>query len=105
MSIINPHPSEPHSFAVSLHATHEETTSGVKHRALTECGHNDVLMEYIIPLLQNHHISADALSRRKDILESLKLLNTSVQQSPYPKADKTQKGNFAEIFLANTLAQ
>ena len=103
MSIIFPHPNEPHSFAVSLHATDEKTTSGTEHRALTECGHNDVLVEHMIPALQNHHISADALARRKDLLQSLRLLDASVQQSPFPRADKTRKGNFAEVFLAEYL--
>ena len=53
--------------------------------------------------LQKHHISPDALERWKDLIQSLKIANVPVSPSPYPQNTTTQKGNFAEVFLAEYL--
>lgn len=103
MPIISQHPSGAHPFAISLQSNDADTASGIPHRALTENGHNDDLLNYIVPIMQTHHISADALRRRLDLIASLRIANAPALLSPYPKADKTQKGNFAEVFLAEYL--
>ena len=102
-NIINDHPTGTHPFAVSLLFTDGTTVSGVAHRKLEENGHNDVFLDFMVPALQNHHISPDALERRKDLMQSLKIANIPMPLSPYPQDAKTQKGNFAEVFLAEYL--
>lgn len=101
--ILNAHPTGAHPFAVSLVSTDGTTASDINHRMLEENGHIDTLVDFMVPALQNHHISAIALERRKDLLESLGIHNAPTLPSPYPHTDKTRKGNFAEIFLAEYL--
>jgi hypothetical protein len=105
MSIINQHPVGLHPFAISFSSTDEDTLSGVAHRELLENGHNDVLLEYMLPVLEKHHISFDALKRQKDLIDSLRIANAPTIMSPYPQNLTTQKGNFAEIFLAEYLSE
>ena len=103
MSIINQHPDGTNPFAVSLVSTDCMTTSGVEHRELEEKGQNDVLLEHMTSALQKHHISPDALRRHKELIDSLRIANLPMIRSPYPQNLTTQKGNFAEIFLAEYL--
>ena len=104
MSIINQHPDGINPFALSLVSTDCMTTSGVAHRALEENGHSDILLEYMKDVLQKHHISPDALQRHIDLITSLKIANLPTPRSPYPQNPTTQKGNFAEVFLAEYLS-
>lgn len=104
MSIVNQHPDGINPFAVSLVSTDCMTTSGVAHRALEENGHNDILLKYMEIALQKHHISQDALQRHMDLITSLKIANLPILRSPYPQTLTTQKGNFAEVFLAEYLS-
>jgi hypothetical protein len=102
-NIINNHPSGIQPFAVALSSTDIITTSGVAHRQLEENGNNEVLLDYIVPALQQHHLSSEALKRRKDLIKSLRIVNVTSPPSPYPQNASTQKGNFAEVFLAEYL--
>lgn len=102
-NIINDHPTGTHPFAVSLLSTDITTACGVAHRKLEENGHNDVFLDFIVPVLQTHHISLDALERRKDLIQSLRIANAPIPPSPYPQNTTTRKGNFAEVFLAEYL--
>lgn len=101
--IIKNHPTGMHPFAVSLLSTDNVTTSGVDHRELEENGRNDVLLEYMESALKEHHIDPDALERHIKLINSLRIANLPMIRSPYPKNPTTQKGNFAEIFLAEYL--
>ena len=101
--IINDHPSGIHPFSVSLRAEDVTTVNGVDHRELTENNHNDILLDYMVSALQRHHISQQNFQRRKDLLQSLKISDATITQSPYPHNTTTQKGNFAEVFLAEYL--
>ncbi|MDF2923890.1 MAG: hypothetical protein K0R57_2804 [Paenibacillaceae bacterium] len=103
MSIINDHPLGFHPFSISLSCTNENATSGILHRCLIENEYGDVLLDYMTQAIQNHHISPDALERRKDLIESLRIINAPIPLSPYPQSLTTQKGNFAEVFLAEYL--
>jgi len=105
MLIIKQHPIEPHPLSLSLSSSDGDTMSGVRHRELLEKGNIDVLSEYILPALEKHHISADALQRHKELIDSLRIVNAPIFQSPYPQNLTTQKGNFAEIFLAEYLGE
>lgn len=104
MSIINQHPDGANPFAVSLVSNDCMTISGVAHRALEENGHSDILLKYMEDALQKHHISPDALQRHMDLITSLKIANLPIPRSPYPQTLTTQKGNFAEVFLAEYLS-
>ena len=101
--IINDHPTGRHPFAVSLISVDDVTTSGVAHLKLEENGHNDEFLNFMVPALENHHISPAALERRKHLIESLKISDAPIPTSPYPQNATTQKGNFAEVFLAEYL--
>jgi len=103
-NIIKDHPTNSHPFAVSLLSSDENTTSGIAHRALTGNGHNNVLLEHMTSALQEHHISPDALKRHRDLVDSFRIKNLPMPRSPYPQNTTTQKGNFAEIFLAEYLS-
>ena len=93
--IINDHPTGTHPFAISLRSEDVTTENGIDHRELTENNHNDVLLDYMVPALQKHHISQQNLQRRKDLLQSLRISDAAITQSPYPHNPSTQKGNFA----------
>lgn len=101
--IINDHPTGAHPFAVSLTSVDGTTASGVAHRKLEGNGHDDDFLNFMVPALENHHISPAALERRKDLIESLRISDAPIPTSPYPQNATTQKGNFAEIFLAEYL--
>ena len=103
MSTIDQVPDEKSPFAECLISTDCKTASGISHRVLEENGHSDILLQYMEDALQRHHISLDALQRHMDLIASCKIANLSLPRSPYPQALKTQKGNFAEIFLAEYL--
>jgi len=103
MPIINDHPSEKHPFAESLLSNDESSTNGVSHRCLVENGSRDVFLNYMTLALQNHHISPEALERRRDLIETLQIKDAPMLVSPFPKNITTQKGNFAEVFLAEYL--
>lgn len=101
--IIKDHPTGVHPFSVSLLSIDNVTTSGVDHRELEESGQNDVLLEYMELALKKHHIEPEALKRHKALINSLRIANLPMLRSPYPQNLTTQKGNFAEIFLAEYL--
>ncbi len=104
MSIVNKHPDGVDPLAISLIADYSITASGVAHRVLRENGRNDILLKYIEDALQKHHISSDALQRHIDLITSLRIKNLPFPRSPYPQNLTTQKGNFAEVFLAEYLS-
>lgn len=103
MPIINDHPTEDHPFSISILSSDEDTESGVAHRCLVENGHNDVFLDHMILTLQTHHIRPDALAHRRDLIKSLRIANAPIPKSLYPQNPTTQKGNFAEVFLAEYL--
>lgn len=103
MSIINQLSDEKEPFATCLLSTDCTTTNGIEHRVLEDNGQGDILLQYMEDALQRHHISLEALQRHMDLIATLKIKNLPVLRSPYPQALTTQKGNFAEVFLAEYL--
>lgn len=102
-NILNDHPTGTHPLAVSLLSTDVTTACGIAHRKLEENGHNDVLLDFIVPALRTHHVSLEALQRRSDLINSLGIANAQILPSPFPQNSTTQKGNFAEVLLAEYL--
>jgi len=100
-NIINKHPDISHPIGLSLKSSDTTTKSGVSHRELIETNQNDIFLKYMIPVLQKHQINPKNIEKRKAIIKSLNLPFSI--KSQYPKNPNTQKGNFAEIFLADYL--
>ena len=103
MSLINQLSDEKEPFATCLLSTDCTTTSGIEHRVLEDNGHSDILLRYMEDALQRHHISPEALQRHMDLIATLKIENLPILRSPYPQTSTTQKGNCAEVFLAEYL--
>ena len=103
MSLINQLSDEKEPFATCLLSTDCTTTNGIEHRVLEDNGHSDILLRYMEDALQRHHISPEALQRHMDLIATLKIENFPILRSPYPQPSTTQKGNFAEVFLAEYL--
>lgn len=98
--IINQHPTTTHEYGLSLAAYDCTTKSGMPHRKLTESGNTDAFLDFTVQALQDHHATPQRLQRIRKTLQSLGVDASECGQSPYPHADKTRKGNFAEVFLA-----
>ncbi|GKU76621.1 Hachiman antiphage defense system protein HamA [Paenibacillus sp. L3-i20] len=103
MTLINDHSTENHPLSISLTSSDENAASDILHRCLIENENYDIFLDYMTRALQDHHISPHALERRKDLIKSLQIVNAPMPLSPYPKSLTTQKGNFAEVFLAEYL--
>lgn len=90
----------------SFMADDKKTMSGVSHRKLVESD-STKLCEYMMPKIKKHHINEENYLRRKALLEALAKsgLVTDACKSPYPRADKTRKGNYAEVLLAEYLQE
>lgn len=104
MSTINHSSVYFHPFSVCFTSSEGVTVSGVKHNALEDNGNNATLFEYMKEVLPKHHMSPASLERHKKLIESLKIQNLPrCRCYSYPHDKNTQKGNFAEIFLAEYL--
>jgi hypothetical protein len=102
-SILKNHLNASHPLALSLEANDCITDSGVFHRELLDTDNVDTFLGYMLPILQKHHISPKNLEKRINLIKSLGHNSFKLPTSPYPKNSKTQKANFAEIFLAEYL--
>ena len=99
-TILSPHPINIHTYGSSLAAIDCITDSGVHHRKLTENGNTDDFLDFTIQALQNHHADPQKLQRIRKNIQSLGVDVCKGYRSPYPHTDKTRKGNFAEVVLA-----
>ena len=104
MKILKQHPDNTNPFGISLAFTDCMTESSVDHRALEENGQSKALLRYMEDALRDHHISPETLQRHMDLIKSLRIKNLPLPHSPYPQNLKTQKGNFAEVLLAEYLS-
>jgi len=101
-AILNEHP-KTHPYGVSLSVT-DNSKVGVQYRALSENENRDLFMNFTVEKLKTHHLSDKAWERRKLSIESLRIKNLPLSNScPYPVADNTRRGNFAEVVLAEYL--
>jgi hypothetical protein len=104
MEIIGVHPNSAHPYGESLSAANKTTDTGVPHRALTGNGKRQAFMNYTLNALKFHHKSPEALERIRKTIAALRINGVDTSRlSPYPKNKKTQRGNYAEIVLAEYL--
>jgi hypothetical protein len=102
--ILGPHPIPPDPFALTLNAKDGRTQSNVAHRGLTEKnGQSLVFIDHLRALLVKHHVSPEAALRNQQMREALQRLGVKIPKTGlrrYPVNSSTQKGNLAEIVLA-----
>lgn len=102
--VLGAHPALPHPFGQVLDAKDGLTVSEVPHRALVERdGLREATVGHLREMLVRHHVSPDALRRSEEQRDALKRLGFDAQQARlgrFPANPATQKGNLAEIVLA-----
>lgn len=102
--ILGPHPAPPSPFGEFLDANDRRTQSKAEHRALVEKdGVRTAAVHSLQEMLLRHHASREALKRTRKHREAIKQLGLEAQQARlrrFPTNVSTQKGNLAEIVLA-----
>lgn len=105
--ILGDHPPPPHPFGRVLSANDGMTGNDVPHRALTECrGARPSTVKCLRGMLVEHHASADAIKRSEQHRKAMERLGLGKEQARlrrFPTNPATQKGNLAEIVLAEYL--
>lgn len=106
--ILGDHPSPPHPISEAFCGSNAWTKSGGFHRALTEMdGSRSLAIQYLQNLLTKHHVSPEAQKRsaeQRKALEQLGLGTALARLRRFPTNPSTQKGNLAEIVLAEYVA-
>lgn len=101
--ILGSHP-QPDAFGCHTQAEDTSTNSGVPHRVLSQDdGSRNNTVEQLREALIEHHTSAEMRARDQRKREDLSRLGYPASDAGthrFPHADKTQKGNLAEVFLA-----
>jgi hypothetical protein len=102
--ILGDHPGAPHPFATTLTAADGRTDHKVPHRVLTEAnGSRSSAIKGLRTMLMQHHASPEALERsaqQRKAMEQLGLGTAQARLRRFPSNSATQKGNLAEIVLA-----
>lgn len=102
--VLGAHPDPPHPFGEHLANNDGTTESKVPHRALSEKdGSRAAVVESLRAMLVQHHASPDALKRTEDHRQAMNRLGLDAEQARlrrFPTNASTQKGNLAEIVLA-----
>jgi HamA len=100
--VLGPHPSS--GLGSLTQATDSNTRTGVPHRAIEEdIAQRVELIACLQEMLVRHHASREALERHKQLHKAIKRLGFGAQQHKiklFPTNSTTQKGNLAEIVLA-----
>lgn len=102
--ILSPHPAPPHPFGVLLGSSDAATAEGIVHRALVEnTGQRQKLIECLRQNLETHHgnpAEMDRSRRHREAMASLGFEAAQASLKRFPTNSSTQKGNLAEVFLA-----
>lgn len=103
--VVGPHPNASHPFGIHLIAVDEHTDHGVPHRVLADGqvqpdGFTVAMRQWII----THHASPEAIERDRRRREALARQGFADLVRRFPTNPNTQKGNWAEILLAEYLA-
>lgn len=103
-AILGSHPSTPDVLAECLTATNALTDHGAPHRKLNEVtGKRKTLVKATREMLITHHLSEETINREKKrakAFANLGFKNQAAKVKRFPTNDTTQKGNLAEIILA-----
>lgn len=103
--ILGDHPSAAHPLGKLLSASDGKTDNKVPHRALSELnGSRPTAIKYLKTILTNHHASPEAIKRsaeRRKAIEQLGLGAAQASLRRFPTNSSTQKGNLAEVVLAD----
>jgi hypothetical protein len=106
--ILGDHPTDCHPFGVLLTASDGSTESGVPHRELSEyVGQRKAIIECVREILVRHHVSPEAVERDRLRRAAMQRLGFEADQSRmkrFPTNPSTQKGNLAEVVLAEYIA-
>ncbi len=106
--ILGDHPNDCHPFGVLLTASDGSTESGVPHRELSECvGQREAIVECVREMLIRHHVSPEAVERdrlRRAAMQRLGFEDCQSRMKRFPTNPSTQKGNIAEVMLAEYIA-
>lgn len=103
--IIGPHPLPPHPCGIHLAATDQQTAHGVPHRVLDDgplqsAGFTAAMTQWIV----THHVKPEAIEHDRIRREALARQGLVDPARRFPSNTKTQKGNWAEILLAEYVA-
>jgi hypothetical protein len=102
--ILGDHPSPLHPFGEILTAKNGKTDSKVPHRALSvKDGTRPAAVKHLRAMIVRHHTSPEALKRSEEHMKAMKRLGLDCEQTRlrrFPTTPTTQKGNLAEIVLA-----
>lgn len=103
--VVGPHPIAPHPFGIHLGAADEHSAHGVPHRALNNRSlQPDEFTSVMRQWVTTHHASPEDIERDRRRREALARQGFSDSRHRFPTNPSTQKGNWAEIFLAEYLA-
>lgn len=102
---LGPHPLPPHAFGVHLAATDQNTDHTVPHRLLDDGPMQPaVFSAAMTKWIVTHHVSPEAIERDRVRREALARQGFLDPVQRFPTNLSTQKGNWAEIFLAEYVA-
>lgn len=104
--IIGPHPNPPHPCGIHLTANDQNTVHSVPHRSLDDDPlQSDEFTAAMTQWIVTHHTSPEAIVRdrkRREALARQGLADPAI--SRFPLNTSTQKGNWAEILLAEYIS-
>lgn len=102
--VLGEHPPDDHPLGVFLSAEDGSTQSEVPHRMLKESkDQRSAIIEYLRESLIRHHISPEALKRKHEAMARQGYKACSPSTRHFPTNLITQKGNLAEVVLAEYL--
>ncbi len=103
--IVGPHPLPPHPCGNSLEAVDQKTAHNVPHRVLENTPlKQDEFIAAMTQWVVNHHVSPESIERDRKRREALTRQGFHDPTQRLPTNTSTQKGNWAEILLAEYVA-
>lgn len=103
--IVGPHPLPPHPCGSGLTAIDQKTVYDVPHRILeNDPQQQDELIAAMTQWIVNHHVSPENVERDRKRREALVRQGLHDPTQRLPRNTSTQKGNWAEILLAEYVA-
>ena len=102
-NILGTHPKKP-LFGCYTKAKDGLTLSDIPHRALKIVNNRKESIAHLRDALIRHHADDEKLTRIKRQLERLGSDQSKLPTNPFPRADKTRKGNLSEVFLSEYIS-